>query len=154
MLAPIATNRSADIRLSRVPKSGLLVLGKTSAKTTILSRHSLRPRNVCLVRPTPDAAEFEVVGIGLLYERARVWLEDAEGNSILLCVVDRLLLGFEKEAHLRKHVIGAGPAHERIDLPRRGGLVLQHPLYAFCPSGLHGGFSRLIDACKHDDLSD
>src|SRR5208337_2047051 len=47
MLAPIATNRSADIRLSRVPKSGLLVLGKTSAKTTILSRHSLRPRNVC-----------------------------------------------------------------------------------------------------------
>ena len=48
------------------------------------------------MRPASDAAEFEVVGIGLLYERARVRLEDAERNSILLRVVDRLLLVSKK----------------------------------------------------------
>jgi hypothetical protein len=107
-----------------------------------------------LMRPASYAAKLEVVGIGFLYKCARVRLEDAERNSILLRVVDRLLLGFEKKAHLRKHVIGAGPAHERIDLPRRGGLVLQHPFFRFCPPGLHGGFRWFINACKHDDPGD
>lgn len=84
-----------------------------------------------LMRPATDPAEFEIIGVGFLGKPARMRGEHTVGNSILLRVCDRLFLGLEEKFDLRKHVVGTGPAHQRLVLARRCGLIVQEPLFRF-----------------------
>src|SRR5581483_208058 len=55
----------------------------------------------------------------------------------------------ESQADLRLHIPRAGPAHQRIDLARGLGLVLEQPLLGAGRARLHGGLGRLVDAGSH-----
>src|SRR5439155_12025895 len=43
-----------------------------------------------------------------------------------------------------------GPAHQRLDLTRLCGLVVEHPFFGVGGARLHRGFRGLVDACGHD----
>src|SRR5262245_60565225 len=102
-----------------------------------------------LMRPGFGALEGKVVGIGDGPARRGLGLEDVVGDAVALAIGDRLLRAVEPQPHLLAHVAGAGPAHQRLDLARLLGLVLEHPFFGLGGARLHRRFCRFIDACDH-----
>src|SRR5262249_28811049 len=101
------------------------------------------------VRPQPAARVGEVVGIRHGAAAVLLGLEHLVRNAVALAIGDRLLPGVEEQAELLLYVAGAGPAHERLDLARLLGFVVQHPFPGARRARLHRALRGLVDACQH-----
>src|SRR5262249_5789553 len=96
------------------------------------------------------ALKGEVVGVRDDAAGRRFVRGDLVGDPAPLAVGDCLLGGIELEPHLLAHVTGAGPAHQRLDLARLPGPVVEHPFLALGVTPLHRGLRGLVDAGNHD----
>src|SRR5262249_40634946 len=67
-------------------------------------------------------------------------------------VSDCFLERIETQLHLLTHVARTGPAHERLDLARLFGLVVEHPFLGLGGAGLHCRLRGLVDAGGHGCL--
>ncbi len=99
------------------------------------------------MRPGIAALVGEIVRVGHDVAHRRLVLGHLVGDAEALAIGHRLLRGVEVQAHLLAHVARARPAHERIDLPRLFGLVVEHPLLGLGGARLHRGLAGLVDAC-------
>src|SRR5215813_11527864 len=116
--------------------------GRTSTAT--LRASTLRGS----MRPGAATADREIVRVGHHAARRLLRLGDLERDAVALAIGDCLFLGVESQAQLLAHVARAGPPHQRLDLPRLGGLVVEHPLFGVGSAGLHRSLGRLVDACE------
>ncbi len=101
------------------------------------------------MRPGALAAKAEIVGVGLAHGGPRLGLGDLVGQAVTLGVGDGLVLCLEGQPDLGFHVARAGPAHQRVDLPRHLGLELEHPVLGAGGPGLHRRLGGLEDAGNH-----
>ena len=82
--------------------------------------------------------------------RRRLRIEHLVRDAVALGIGDRLLGGRKPQPHLLAHVAGRGPAHQRLDLARLLGLVVEHPFPGLGGARLHRRLRRLVDPCHHD----
>src|SRR6476469_8005554 len=101
------------------------------------------------MRPAVKAAEFEVVGVSLRLDLRPLRLVDAKRDAVARGVGHGLFERRELHAHLRSRVVGARPAHQRLDLARRSRLVIEHPVARAGAALLHGGLGWFVDAGNH-----
>lgn len=99
------------------------------------------------MRPSADAAELEVFGVGLLEMPSGLGLGDGIGEPVAFRVGYGFVAGIEFEPDLAMRIAGTGPAHQRINGLRSFGLELEHPVLGATQARLHGGSSWLEDAC-------
>src|ERR1700704_4976355 len=101
------------------------------------------------MRPGIAPVEGEIVGVGHDAARRRVGMKDLVGDAMALAIGGRLFEGFEAQVHLLAHVARTGPAHQRLDLARLFGLVVEHPFLGLAGTGLHRSLRGLVDASRH-----
>src|SRR5262245_18288680 len=101
------------------------------------------------MRPAADAPELEVLRVGLRLDLGLPRLLDAEGDALARGVGDRLLLRLEAHANLRARVVGARPAHQRLEAARPVALELEHPFARRRASLLPRAACRLEDTGCH-----
>ena len=102
------------------------------------------------MRPGIAAVEGEIVGVGHDAAGRRSGMKDLVGDAVALAVRGRFVEGVEAQMHLLAHVARAGPAHQRLDLARLFGLVIEHPFLGLAGAGLHRSLCGLVDAGRHD----
>src|SRR3954451_7712062 len=103
------------------------------------------------MRPRAAALEGEIVGIRQsAARRRRLRLEYLARDAVALAIGDGFLGAVELQVNLLAHVARTGPAHQRLDLARLFGLVVEHPFLRLAGAGLHGSLRGLVDACRHD----
>src|SRR3981081_569387 len=101
------------------------------------------------MRPGIAPVEGEIVGVGHDAARRRLGMKDLVGDAMALAIGGRLLEGFEAQVHLLAHVARTGPAHQRLDLARLFGLIVEHPFLGLAGTGLHRSLRGLVDASRH-----
>src|SRR6476620_1235359 len=101
------------------------------------------------MRPGIAPVEGEIVGVGHDAARWRLGVKNLIGDAMALAIGGRLLDGVEAQVHLLAHVARTGPAHQRLDLARLFGLVIEHPFLGLAGAGLHRSLRGLVDAGRH-----
>src|SRR5215831_7984916 len=101
------------------------------------------------MRPAVEAPKFEVVGVGLWLQFGLLRLFDAEGNAMPCGVGNGFFLARKLQADLRSRIVGARPAHQRLDGSRAFRLINEHPFVCASAALLHRGLCRLEDAGNH-----
>src|SRR5690606_17797668 len=101
------------------------------------------------VSPLTDPAPFEIIRIGHGGAFRLLRLRDEIRNTLLLGVGDGFFLCVETKRHLRERIRRAGPAHQRLDGPRRRRLEAQNPFFHIRGARLHGVAGGLVDPGGH-----
>src|SRR5262249_11556424 len=106
-------------------------------------------RSSTLVRPAVQAPEFEVVGVGLRPQLRLLRLVDAKRDATARGVGHGFFERRELYADLRSRIVGARPAHQRLNDSRTHRLVDEHPFAGAGVALLHGGLCWLEDPGNH-----
>src|SRR4051794_18900147 len=101
------------------------------------------------MRPGIAPVEGEIVGVGHDTARRRLGMKNLIGDAMALAIGGRLFEGIEAQVHLLAHVARTGPAHQRLDLARLFGLIVEHPFLGLAGAGLHRSLRGLVYAGGH-----
>src|SRR6188472_1741141 len=101
------------------------------------------------MRPGIAPVEGEIVGVGYDAARWRLGMKNLIGDAVALAIGGCLFEGVEAQVHLLAHVARTSPAHQRLDLARLFGLVIEHPFLGLAGAGLHRSLRGLVDAGRH-----
>ena len=99
--------------------------------------------------PLVTTGRFEIIGIALDFPGLWLGVLDPVAQAVFSGISDRFFLGGEMQPHLARHIAGTRPAHQRVDLARRGGFEIQNPKLGPGNARLSCRPGRAVNPCAH-----
>jgi hypothetical protein len=111
--------------------------------------YGANPASLVSVRPLFRTAWLKIIRIGHNLPGGRFRVFQTIGDPMFFGISHRLFLGPKSQPHLRPHVVGARPAHQRINLARTLRFEFENPGPAFGKARLGRRFRRGVNSCVH-----
>ena len=103
--------------------------------------------------PLVETGRSEIVGIAYFFPGRWLGVLDPVAQAVFSGISDRFFLGREIQSHLARHIARTRPAHQRVDLARRGGFEFQNPKLGPGNARLSCRPGRAVNPCAHFNRS-